>query len=113
MSRHINIQLQKLRSPDAPYYVETLLHVIHASRSKSLEISIDWSEASYCNIVIRVGKSTVFWRRLFHAILNEAAIHAWVKNRWIVVIEGPAGWNDYLLLAHFDPTVETDDLVGT
>lgn len=43
------------------------------------------------------------WRDLEQGVLNDAALGEWVRQNAIVVCEGDQGWDDYLLLWHFDP----------
>ena len=48
------------------------------------------------------------WPALLVDLRGDAASFAKLQQRWIVVAEGDCGWDDYRMLAHFDPTVQVD-----
>ncbi|MBC5768611.1 hypothetical protein [Ramlibacter albus] len=112
MSRLIDIQIQGIGAPSALSRIDTLLHVIHAvagSARGSVAVRVN-AARDYCNLSIDATRPGIIWRELLAAINQNAAMRSWLSHRWIVVLQGRLGWNDYLLLAHFNPTVRVDSL---
>jgi hypothetical protein len=62
-----------------------------------------------CNISFESSKPKKFWSKITTFIQDDRGDFEWLLAHWIVVLQGKKGWDDYLLLAHFDPSVQTDD----
>jgi len=52
----------------------------------------------------------VLWQELQLGIFESSVVGQWAKKVSIVVCEGESGWDDFLLLHHFDPTEKLDEL---
>ena len=110
MPRRLHIQIQRLRSNRASEHIDVLLHAIlaHAgAQAVHLDVDVEPSD-EYCNIFIQVQKAATLWKRLEAFIAENPHEFEWLKKRWIVVLQGKSGWDDYLMLDHFDSSVKLD-----
>jgi hypothetical protein len=62
---------------------------------------------AYANVGADVTSLEDFWNRA-KVLLNDTS-NSEFRNRMMVMAEGAHGWNDYLLLHHFDLSVNLDD----
>lgn len=113
MKRILNIQIQNIKTIKAEEHVEVFLHVVYALfPEKSLHLDVNFFHTeNYCNISIKSTNCSAFFSmltKIFSLEINENL--NWIRQNWIVVIQGRHGWNDYRLLAHFDKSVGTDEL---
>jgi hypothetical protein len=110
MSRIINFQIQKIQSADAIEHIECLLHVIYAQdKCHDISIEIDFCPADdYCNVYVESKEVVQLWSQLSIVFAENLPLFVWIKKRWIVVLQGEYGWDDYLLLAHFKASVSLD-----
>jgi hypothetical protein len=107
---HINIQVQRIAATGASAKVETLLHIIHSMPSGNQTASLQWDAPNYCNIFVDTSNAADLWANLSRAMESDEPFWSWLKQRWIVILEGKNGWNDYLLLAHFKRSSKLDTL---
>lgn len=108
----MNFQIQRIQSGDAINRIETLLHALNAQTSaKRLKVSVDFEPADdFCNVAVDSEQPSQLWEGLTSFAAENAKEFAWIKRRWIVVLEGEKGWDDYLLLAHFDSLAKLDSI---
>jgi hypothetical protein len=110
MQRRLNFQIQRIQSREAIPQLELLLHCLNAqARTGSMKLSVDFHpEDDYCNVSVESGKATKLWKRFCAFAAENPREFDWISKRWIVVLQGESGWDDYLLLAHFDSSVQLD-----
>jgi hypothetical protein len=110
MKRCLNLKIQRVQSNSATQEIETLLHsLIAMTDSEKVEFSVNFSYVeNYCNISIYAITPIKLWKFLSEAMFENSQEFEWLRKRWIVVVQGESGWDDYLLLAHFDPSVKLD-----
>jgi hypothetical protein len=65
----------------------------------------------YINITFTSLDIIQLWRTIQKQFLTETSAGMMFKSGSIIVCEGDFGWNDYLLLHHFDPLEKLDKLV--
>ena len=107
MSHHITIQIQDTRATRSVQDIENLLHAVHAQPEKLSHVEVDWSRSSYCNVLIGADHPSKLWAELSKLIAGQDTFN-WIRHHWIVAVEGKSGWNDYSIVAHFDPSVPLD-----
>jgi hypothetical protein len=66
-------------------------------------------DGSYINIHFTAPDHAVAWSRL-QELYDESDLGQQLTDSTIVTCEGESGWDDYLLLHHFDLEVEVDPL---
>jgi hypothetical protein len=109
MSRCFNFQVQRIQSRRAVEHVEVLLHALNAQAETNTKVKVDLRAADdCCNLLVESNEPKKMWERFAMFVSQNPQEFEWVKRRWIVVLEGKSGWNDYLLLAHFDASVRLD-----
>ena len=62
----------------------------------------------YIDILFETMNVEKLWRQIMECIYNDHAIGYGISQSSIVVCEGMNGWNDYLLLHHFNPEEKLD-----
>lgn len=110
MQRCFNFQIQRVQSVDAISQIELLLHSLNAqAKTRVLKLSIDFCpNENYCNVFVESSNPIRLWRDFSAFVAENAKEFEWIKKRWIVVLQGESGWDDYLMLAHFDSSVRLD-----
>lgn len=98
----INIQLQPEMSSDIDKgkVIDVIVRL-----GQSLEVSEGDDEGLYINLAFKVGDPVLFWQEHKKHLTNCPGF----SEASIVTCEGKLGWDDYLLLHHFDPEVQCDD----
>jgi len=79
---------------------------------RGLGVSEGDDDGAYLNIVFATVDTATSWPRLREALLASTEFGAALMASSICMCTGEGGWDDYLLLYHFDPTVPLDDLVA-
>jgi hypothetical protein len=99
----INVQLQPDLSStiDIPAVVARL-----SSLDASARVSAGNDNGRYINIDFTPADSVALWREIRNHLHSEPAL----ARATIVVCEGRHGWDDYLLLHHYDRTLTLDEL---
>lgn len=64
----------------------------------------------YINMNFFTEDAPSLWSELRQKVLGHSDLGAWIKKVSIVVCEGDYGWDDYLLLHHFDENEKVDEL---
>ena len=89
--------------------VETVIAGIRElsnSHSISLQVTEGQEEGRYINLIMEAANPRQTWE----AISNELRLDTGFANAAIVCCQGDHGWDDYLLLHHFDRTEPLDEL---
>ena len=103
----IQVQPDRLVALDAPDIL---------NMAKRLEL--DWPEdcsittgddaGPYINIQVHSNSPAETWLRIAELFLGTDVLCTEVRTSSIITMTGDTGWDDYLLLHHFDPNVELD-----
>jgi len=64
----------------------------------------------YINITFTSSDIMQLWKTIQKQFLTETSAGIMFKSGSIIVCEGDFGWDDYLLLHHFDPLEKLDEL---
>lgn len=91
------------------YTLDEYLHTIRAS-GRHPEVEPEEDNPSVINLNFFTEDAKVFWEEFQQVTQADPACANWLKKVGIIVCEGQYGWNDALLLAHFDPNEELDEL---
>jgi hypothetical protein len=67
-------------------------------------------KVAYFNFTFGTEDLPALWREIRSRLYSDAQIGPWMMSASMVMCEGTVGWDDYLLLYHFDPTVKRDEL---
>lgn len=107
MMKCISVQLQPDRNPS--HEVSELIDLV---RSIGLYPEIDKSESSekYINLNFFTEDFKGFWHDIESKVLAHKFLGSWVKDVSIIVCEGDQGWDNYLVLSHYDDHVNLDEL---
>ena len=62
----------------------------------------------YSNLMFETLDLHELWKSLWDALYRDEYIGAALLEASMAMCEGSDGWNDYLLLYHFDPTIKLD-----
>ena len=109
----IIIQLQPDRSDlcnetDALEAIESIAHDLDPVEEIEMESGDD--DGPYTNILITTSDLSSTWKTLKTELFEHEELGPFLSASTIVSAEGDEGWDDYLLLHHYDPSEETDTL---
>ena len=90
---------------------ETMARGIKACRGFGSSQGED--EGAYINLTFATESVASSWPELRAALLESAEFGAALKRACICICTGAEGWDDYLLLHHFDPEQPLNDLTGS
>ena|SRR5688572_33480715 len=65
-------------------------------------------KGEYFNYTFGTSRARELWRRIRLDIYSSGDIGLQMRRASMAMCSSEAGWDDYLLLYHFDPTVELD-----
>lgn len=65
-------------------------------------------EVPYVNLCFDTPALAEAWPMIYSRLFEDPGFGAYLKKASIVTCEGQRGWNDYLLLYHFDQTLILD-----
>jgi len=64
----------------------------------------------FLNLMFATDDVRALWQRIRSLLYKDETIGAHLRQASMTVCEGEDGWDDYLLLHHFDAKVEIDKL---
>jgi len=67
-------------------------------------------DGRYVNLFADSDDAVAIWNSIETILLSDRMIGEEVRTASIVTITGPNGWDDYLLLHHFDPSEPLDTI---
>jgi hypothetical protein len=67
-------------------------------------------KVEYLNFTFGTDDLEGLWRYIWEALFRDQQFRGPMEVASIVTCEGEHGWDDYLLLYHFDPAVKRDAL---
>jgi hypothetical protein len=111
--RTLCIQFQPGRAPRLqPRHVASVLADFAASLPSVRAFSFrgDNDRGPYVNYFFETRSPGKTWRAMSGSILRHHRIGASLERSTIITCEGTRGWDNYLLLHHFDPKVGLDHL---
>ncbi|WP_457417740.1 hypothetical protein [Roseateles sp. P5_E7] len=79
---------------------------------RGINISEGEEDGVFVNILFAAVDPLASWPALKEALLESAEFRDALKLSCMCLCTGDDGWDDYLLLYHFDPTVPLDDLAA-
>ncbi len=103
----LSIQLQTSR--DSSFSPDELAHHLR-SFGRYPEIDVDPDRRDYVNLNLFTEDLNELAKEINEKVLNNTEIGPWVKRTAIIVCEGDQGWDDYLLLWHFNENEDIDEI---
>lgn len=91
------------------YSLDECLQAIRAI-GRYPEVEPEEQTPSIINLNFFTEDPSVFWAEFQQKILLNTTCGTWLKEVGIIVCEGEYGWNDALLLAHYDVNETLDNL---
>lgn len=113
MLKELIIQIQPNRARDLKLEeiqaaLESISRRASLVRHYRFETGVD--KTRYFNFTFETEDLSGLWSLIQTKIYRNPSFAEQMARSSIVVCEGADGWNDYLQLFHFDPTVTCDDL---
>ncbi len=111
-TRHINIQFQPSRCPgieSADIIASLKVFSDNSDLVDTLKTSEDVDD-DYLNIFLATSDLINLWSGLREFVFSSGEFSASILAALIVICEGDDGWNDYLLLYHYDSSMSVDEL---
>jgi hypothetical protein len=99
--KQLTVNLQPARSPELDV-AETLTRL----RDLAPDTRINEGDGTYLNVSFKTANLPGLWELLQKVVRTVPGLAAAA----IIVCEGEQGWDDYLLLHHFDPSQPLDSL---
>ncbi|MEM8944567.1 MAG: hypothetical protein AAGD11_05225 [Planctomycetota bacterium] len=107
LSLAIQCQPERIGGYDVDPRLELLADVARSHSSvQEVDVSSGVDNGAYINIIVSTNDVVALWSELRDVIANDRLLRSCI----IACCEGDNGWDDYLLLFHFDDTVPTDTL---
>ena len=69
-----------------------------------------YDKVEYLNFTFGTDDLRALWSFIEQSLYEDEQLRGAMAAASMAMCEGQHGWNDYLLLYHFDPTVKTDAL---
>jgi hypothetical protein len=101
--RALKVQIQPDRSP-ALNLAAAIARLVNLDPSTRTSEGFD--DGRYINIYFEPDDTLVLW----HAIRRQLDTDSRLAQATMVVCQGENGWDDYLLLHHYDRTLILDEL---
>jgi hypothetical protein len=101
-NRALGIDLNRLRN------IAAHLGSTHSTNAYSEEENFD--DGPRINLLFDAASTLDSWPLIYSTLYEDAGIGADLRRSSIAVCQGRIGWEDYLLLHHFDPDVSCDRL---
>ena len=110
--RHLNIQLQPERASSLDMSrTRQVIESLAKDRTVvgGFEMKEGDDEGPYVNFTFAAKNPAALWANIQRNVLSHPEIGPGVSSSSIIIVEGDEGWDDYLLLHHFDPQYEVDE----
>lgn len=110
--RSLHIQLQPDRQPSLNLDEARSLMESVAKHPLVLgfRITEGFDGRAYVNFDYATENIVGLWEELRLRVYGQSPLASLMRQSTIVVCEGGKGWDDYLQLHHFDPTIPLDNL---
>jgi hypothetical protein len=106
------IQIQPDRAPDLDLEkVKSLCAKISANKElvKQHEITAGDDDGPYINLLFETEHPAKFWKAFKKDLYENVDVGNDLSESTMATCTGEHGWDDYLLLYHFDSNFELDD----
>src|SRR2546423_15490080 len=113
--RTLSVQFQPRRSPGlAARSVTTLMARIAMSVAELREFTVrrGTDRGPYLNYLFTCRSPRRIWKVLRSRALAHRRLGPGLRRATIVTCQGSRGWDNYLLLHHFDPRLSLDRMAG-
>lgn len=110
--RHLNVQFQPERAPKVdPARVANVVEALSKDHSivAGYETTSGDDDGPYVNFTFLAKDLAKLWSKVKSEVLANPDIGRSVARSSIIVCEGEHGWDDYLLLHHYDRTLQLDE----
>lgn len=67
-------------------------------------------EGPYLNLMFETSNAAEFWKKFETKVYADPAVGALMRRASLATCTGESGWDDYLLLHHYDKTLPLDTL---
>jgi hypothetical protein len=67
-------------------------------------------QGRYMNLVFETVNKAQLWHIIHSRLFRHASLGEPMSRASMVLCTGPTGWDDYLLLHHYDPAVQINEL---
>jgi hypothetical protein len=107
------LQIQPDRAPGLDMdRVRSLCRLVTSRRALARNHSIvdGTDKGQHLNFIFETGQPAEFWALLQSVFYEDTLIGPAMARASLALCEGDQGWDDCLVLHHFDPEVETDTL---
>ncbi len=109
----LNVQIQPDRDPGLDLRAAlALLSSAAEMAAAELEVTEGEDAGPYVNYFYRAADLGQLWETLRNHVFGEPGVGDRIAAASIVTCEGQEGWDDFLLLHHFDRRHALDDLPG-
>ncbi|XZE36713.1 hypothetical protein SH501x_002297 [Pirellulaceae bacterium SH501] len=81
-----------------------------AARNPNINFESGEDDGRYVNLFVESYDAVAAWDLIETTILSDGVIGPEMRTAAIVTITGRNGWDDYLLLHHFDPSETLDTI---
>ncbi len=103
----LSIQLQP--ELDTTFDEKDVIDLVR-SIGRSPEIDIGDDNGKYINLNFFTENLRLLWDELKTGFKKDKELGKWIDKVAIIVCEGNSGWDDYLLLLHYDKSEAIDTL---
>lgn len=109
--RRLSIQIQPRRAPALDLReVSDLCRKLGADRRIADGFQTDDKrEDGYIDLTFETADCRALWRNLRRLLFDDVYYGPQIRICAIVICQGDDGWNDYLLLSHFDSSEALDE----
>jgi len=108
----VHIQPERIPEAQIAIAIEALKKIVAATpaaQSSLIEIN---RGPDYANVYLATAEPAALWQAIEHEFQLKTPKANPAAEGIVVLCEGEDGWNDYLMLYHFDPSQTLDRLAG-
>jgi hypothetical protein len=109
----LTIQVQPAKSPDIDMArVRELGEVVATDKTLVSRYAVVEGEdkGPYSNLMFETSELKRLWGLLQDTLYKDEQVGSAMSKASMAMCEGSDGWNNYLLLYHFDPSVKLDSI---
>ena len=103
----IHVHSDRLLLLEEPDIIDAGKRIEHAW-PEDCSVTTGDDDGRYIDILIRSNSPTETWDRIADHFLGTDFLSTEIRISSIVTVTGDAGWDNYLLLHHFDPNEKLD-----
>lgn len=107
------IQVQPNRAPEIDIArVRALVEGVAENKELVSRFAVVEGEdkGPYSNLMFETTELKTLWGLLLDTLYKDKKVGSALSQSSMAMCEGSDGWNDYLLLYHFDPSVKLDTI---